>query len=291
MTAIDVYIAHPLDQAKGRPFMTEVEEVVYWLGDQEDVGWIYQPGSAFRVGNGSKSAGLQQINNEALNRSSLVVAWLPAGIPSIGTPIEIERALQAGIPTVVVSDAPSWVLRSLEGPLKILPHVTSFGRETLQWARETRKGISEGLGVSPRASLPVRVSEGSEAPKRGFHDDAGLDLIVSESTTLEPGEFTDVPCGIEIELPGWSWGMITGRSSTLRNRGLLVNQGIIDAGYRGPIFAGAWNLTEKPVTVWKGERIAQLLVMVNGTRNIEVTEVNALRPGSRGDAGFGSTGK
>src|SRR2546430_7672777 len=40
--------------------------------------------------------------------------------------------------------------------------------------------------------------------------------ISSREVVVEPGGFTDVPCGISVQLPSGCWGFITGRSSTLR---------------------------------------------------------------------------
>ena len=152
---------------------------------------------------------------------------------------------------------------------------------------------SVGLPDVGPTLMPTQVSEGAEEPRRGYADDAGLDLIVSEARVVHPGEFVDIPCGVSVELPAWSFGMITGRSSTLRKRGLMVNQGIIDAGYRGPLFAGVWNLTDEPVKVDAGERVAQLIILHNGTRLVQVQQVEEIDRGpvdGRGVFGFGSTG-
>lgn len=123
---------------------------------------------------------------------------------------------------------------------------------------------------------------------RAHPGDAGLDLFCSESATIEPGRFVDIPLGISVEIPGGYWAMLAGRSSTLRKRGLLVNQGIIDQGYRGPLFAGVWNLTDEPVEVPRGDRVAQLILIPLWTGN--PVSVLHLAESSRGMSGFGSSG-
>lgn len=284
---VGVYLSYPIDQTNSglRPY--GYADSCEWLLKQDEVSWIYNPGLAFSGGSGIRTSGIRDINMNALERADVVVAFLPKATPTIGVPMEIERACTLGKQVVVLSDAPSWMLEYSQENVSVFSRWDHEVQNTLRAALRTP---SDGLSSPFRARMPVVLSEGGEKPRRGYADDAGLDLIVSETTLLEPGEFTDVPCGISIQLPDWSWGMITGRSSTLRDRGLLVNQGVIDAGYRGPIFAGAWNLNEDFVQVFKGERIAQLLIIDNGTRHVDPVIVQQLNPGSRGDAGFGSTG-
>lgn len=125
-------------------------------------------------------------------------------------------------------------------------------------------------------------------PTRAYTGDAGWDLYVSESVWVPAGQFRDIPCGVGVALPEDTWGMLTGRSSTLRNRGLLVHQGVIDQGYRGPLFAGVFNLGPDATLVEAGARIAQLIVIPMHDHQVEY--VDRLRPGVRGSAGFGSSG-
>jgi dUTP pyrophosphatase len=146
--------------------------------------------------------------------------------------------------------------------------------------------------------IPVQylnTLEGQPAlPTRAYPDDAGYDLYVSETTEVPPGAFVDIPTGVAMQLPDWSWGMLTGRSSTLRKRGLLVNTGIIDTGYRGELYAGVFNLTKETVVVEVGERIAQIIILTNATRLTSVVpllEGETLEPHSRGNNGFGSSGR
>lgn len=141
-------------------------------------------------------------------------------------------------------------------------------------------------------TLLVRVdNEQGRMPAKGRAGDAGLDLFVSERTVIRPGEFRDVPCGISLQLPAGHWGRITGRSSTLRQRGLLVNEAVIDNGYVGPIYTGAWNLGGTVAIVEAGERIAQLVLHeICQPPVVRVLGELTSRDG-RGDSGFGSTGK
>ena len=130
-------------------------------------------------------------------------------------------------------------------------------------------------------------------PTRAYADDAGFDLYVSRGVEIPARGFMDISCGVAVELPRGSWGLLTGRSSTLRERGLLVHTGIIDVGYRGELFAGVWNLTDDPVAVKAGERISQLIIMRNLTEDVNLTEVkhpDEFSHHPRGVRGFGSSG-
>lgn len=138
--------------------------------------------------------------------------------------------------------------------------------------------------------MAVVLDGSGRMPTRGHDDDAGLDLYVSERIIVPSGSFRDIPCGVRVELPENTWGLLTGRSSTLRKRSLMVAQGVIDGGYRGPLFAGVWNLGREPQVVEEGDRIAQLIVIDNVTSRVNLIRTGALSGSTRGEMGFGSTG-
>lgn len=128
-------------------------------------------------------------------------------------------------------------------------------------------------------------------PTRAHDDDAGLDLYVHGEYTIEPGEMVDLDLGVAIKSPPGTWTLLTGRSSTMRNRGLLVAQGVIDPGYTGPLYATVHNLRREPVVVHDGDRIAQLIVFANWTQSVVALEVTQLPETARGSKGFGSSGR
>ena len=127
-------------------------------------------------------------------------------------------------------------------------------------------------------------------PTRAHDDDAGLDLYVHGNYTIQPGEMTDIDLNLSIKSPPGTWTLLTGRSSTMRNRGLLVAQGIIDPGYTGPLYATVYNLRKEPAVVFHGDRIAQLIVFANWTESVQTVEVAELPHTARGTKGFGSSG-
>lgn len=140
-----------------------------------------------------------------------------------------------------------------------------------------------------QATIDVDLN-GGQLPTRTHRGDAGFDLYVTRTTALEPGEFVDIPCSVRVQLPLNMWGFIIGRSSTLRTRGLLVNFGVIDQGYHGELFAGAWNLRDERAVVWNGERVAQFIPMSLLSETVVLREVEKLGHSERGQNGFGSSG-
>lgn len=134
------------------------------------------------------------------------------------------------------------------------------------------------------------VGNAAWTPTKGYDGDAGFDLYVSERTVIPYAGISDIPCGISIQLPPGVWGMLVGRSSTVRRKRLLVVQGIIDNGYRGEIFAATQNLGNDVAVVERGERIAQLLLFDLVSSWVSLERVAELDESERGDRAFGSTG-
>lgn len=129
------------------------------------------------------------------------------------------------------------------------------------------------------------------APTRAHADDAGLDLYVHGDYTIKPGEMRDLDLGVAIKAPQGTWTLLTGRSSTMRNRKLIIAQGVIDPGYTGPLYATAYNFGTEPAEIKTGDRVAQLIVLPNITEHVELVPVSALPDTERGAKGFGSSGR
>lgn len=115
-----------------------------------------------------------------------------------------------------------------------------------------------------------------------------MDLATINEWTLRPGESKDLPTGLRVELPEGVWGRITGRSSTLRKRGLFVNEGVIDQGYRGELFVYVTNRNDYDTVIEHGTRLAQLILAP--VLRAAVVEVERVSDSIRGSKGFGSTG-
>jgi dUTP pyrophosphatase len=138
----------------------------------------------------------------------------------------------------------------------------------------------------------TRVERGATLPSRAHEGDAGLDLYASEAAHIGPGERWSVGTGIAVEVPGGHAGFVLPRSGLAKKHGIaLVNSpGLIDSGYRGEIRVLLLN-TDPAETFWvaAGDRIAQLVITPIALA--EPIEVEALADSSRGDGGFGSSGR
>ena len=128
-------------------------------------------------------------------------------------------------------------------------------------------------------------------PRYATAGSVGFDLICREDTEVVPGRLARIPGNVIIETPPGYMLLLTIRSSTAKRKGLLIPNGVgvIDQDYCGEgdeVLVSVYNFRDEPVSVLRGERIAQG-IFVPITRVIwdEVEQVGC------GRGGFGSTGE
>jgi len=140
----------------------------------------------------------------------------------------------------------------------------------------------------------TRLPHGADLPLPAYATAgaAGLDLLaaVVSDVTLPPLGRALVPTGISIALPLGYEGQVRPRSGLALKQGITVLNapGTIDADYRGEVGVILVNLSDAPVTLKRGERIAQLLLA--RVERLTWDEVATLPTTERGSGGFGSTG-
>lgn len=122
---------------------------------------------------------------------------------------------------------------------------------------------------------------------------AGMDLRanISEAVILKPLARTIIKTGLFIELPVGFEAQVRPRSGLAAKHGLTVlnSPGTVDADYRGEIGVILVNLSNTDFKIENGERIAQLVIAKH--ERADWLEVEQLNETSRGEGGFGSTGK
>lgn len=122
-----------------------------------------------------------------------------------------------------------------------------------------------------------------------------MDLYSVEAVTLLPGETRLVGTGLAIELPPGYEAQIRPRSGLALKYSITLpnSPATIDPGYRGEIRVILLNLGKEPFEVRPGERIAQMVI--SRYEAVEWVEAGAgedsLSRSSRGEGGFGSTGR
>lgn len=135
--------------------------------------------------------------------------------------------------------------------------------------------------LAPSIGLPCPATNGA----------AGFDLAAAADVEVPPHAIRLIGTGLVIAVPSGHFLGIFARSSTPLKRGLIVANGvgIIDADYCGPsdeIKIQVLNVTDAPVRVARGDRLAQAIVLP--APRVEWEEVEVMDVPSRG--GFGSTG-
>ena len=143
--------------------------------------------------------------------------------------------------------------------------------------------------ITPDAIMPTRGSEYA----------AGWDLYANSyegiksdnwSLIIPPKSTIKIGTGFAIAIPNGCFGGIYARSGLATKQGLApANKvGVIDSDYRGEVIVALYNHSDLPMTIHKGDRIAQLVVQEYLPFNL--LETDELDDTERGESGFGSTG-
>ena len=136
----------------------------------------------------------------------------------------------------------------------------------------------------------IVAQEGFE-PVYAKPGDAGCDLRSTEELVLAAGERALVKTGVKIAMPDGYVGLVHPRSGLAAKHGITVlnTPGTVDAGYRGEIMVTLYNSSKEDFEISRGDRIAQLVFQqVERARFIPV---EVLPESSRGETGFGSSGR
>lgn len=134
------------------------------------------------------------------------------------------------------------------------------------------------------------VNEYAQLPTRGSKDAAGLDLYCPFHIKVPADSQKKIPLGIAVEIPQGYMGLLAPRSSMSKTPLRCANSvGIIDADYRGELSIAYENISCSDYTIFRGDRIAQLIIVPIAI--VDVEEAQTLRETERGAGGYGSTGK
>lgn len=132
-----------------------------------------------------------------------------------------------------------------------------------------------------------KLNDNATMPERATKGSAGYDIAASEDVTIQPGEINLVHTGLAAQMGHDDVLFLIDRSSNPKKQGfVLINSvGVIDSDYYPNEFMGMFmNITERPVTISKGQRIMQAVFLKYGLTD------NDSATGER-TGGFGSTGE
>ena len=144
-------------------------------------------------------------------------------------------------------------------------------------------------------TVPVKIINRSDnsLPSYATEGSAGMDVRANNEAeiTLQPLERTMVPTGLFIELPAGFEAQIRPRSGLAIKNGItcLNSPATIDSDYRGELKVILINLSNEAFKITKGDRIAQMVFQK--VEKVMLTEVEELSTTTRGEGGFGHTGK
>lgn len=184
----------------------------------------------------------------------------------------------------------SWRQEDADNVLEKLSNVTTIKKNPLD---------IKFVKTHPDAKLPCRAHETGNTSDSGYDVFAVEDTIIPATMCMNawPGVPSTVcvgsavvPIGIKVGdiTPGY-WFRIEAKSGLGFKHGIQPFPGIIDNGYRGDCSIKIYNLTDKPYTYKKGDKVAQLVFYP--LINANVAWADDVVDTVRGEGGFGSSGK
>lgn len=138
-----------------------------------------------------------------------------------------------------------------------------------------------------------KLTDTAIIPTRGSNEAAGLDLHADIDSDLKiaPGETVLIHIGVSMAIPDGYFGGVYARSGLSTKEGLRPANcvGVIDSDYRGEIMVPIHNDSATERIITPHQKIAQMVIQPYLA--VEFEETDVLDDTSRGEGGFGSTGK
>lgn len=144
-----------------------------------------------------------------------------------------------------------------------------------------------------------KLSDDATTPSRAHEGDAGYDLYSSVDTTVPARSTKLVATDICVRLPDPPvpntsvYGRIAERSGLALKKAIAIGGGVVDRAYTGSLGVIVHNHSDADFTVRRGDRVAQFIVEICMTPEVEEV-INISGAGSvateRGGRGFGSSG-
>lgn len=132
-----------------------------------------------------------------------------------------------------------------------------------------------------------------ELPEYKTDGSAGMDIraAVVDEMIIPQGKIGLIPTNLSVEIPQGYEIQVRPRSglAVTNGIGILNSPGTIDSDYRGEIKIILINLGESDFTIKRNDRIAQ--IVLNKTEKITWQISDDLNTSTRGEGGFGHTGK
>ena len=141
--------------------------------------------------------------------------------------------------------------------------------------------------------LIKKLDPSVKLPKYKTNGASGMDLVafIKKSLIVKPKVSSLIPTGLSVAFSDKYEIQIRPRSglAAKNNISVLNTPGTIDSDYRGEIKIIIYNHGDKDFIINNGDRVAQMIL--TPVIKMELKEVSDLPETTRGERGFGSTGK
>ena len=140
--------------------------------------------------------------------------------------------------------------------------------------------------MKPMPLKYARLTPDAIPPQRKHPTDAGVDVFASETVTIPPFKAQKVHTGLSFEVREDFMLLVKPKSGS----DFLIGAGVVDPGYQGEILVKVVNYTPEPLTIARGQPLAQLVQVRIYTDPLEdagqVEDLHAVRSARGADGGI-----
>lgn len=140
-------------------------------------------------------------------------------------------------------------------------------------------------------SIKVILDEGAYMPEKAHEQDAGFDLRTPEAFSLPAEGSAVIDTGVHMLIPEGYVGFLKSKSGLNVKHG-ITGEGVIDAGYTGPIVVKLYRRADAGSPDYEfraGDKIIQIVILPIPA--VTMNQVCALPDTERSSKGFGSSGR